>query len=95
MSTVKIETVELKINSGETAYITGIYTSSTECLVGYVHFPSGEPRQLSWDILGRARDLDSSFNLSPQSRETEEFDELKQTALHLVLPRIKNQLNFA
>ncbi|HHM8950281.1 TPA: hypothetical protein ACXLB5_000887 [Pseudomonas aeruginosa] len=92
---IKIETVKLKIVSGDAAYITGIDTTSTDCLEGYVHFLSGEQVQVFWDTEGNARGHDHSFRLSAESKDSAEFDALKESALHLVVPRIKNQLGYA
>lgn len=91
---IKIETVELRIKSGEAAYITGIDTSSTDALEGFVHFTTGQQTRVSWDIEGNARGQIDAFRLSPQSMDTAEFDDLKAAVLHLVVPRVRQQLGY-
>ncbi|WP_147303863.1 hypothetical protein [Pseudomonas qingdaonensis] len=92
MPIFKIDPIEIKVSNGHTAIITGINPASTDTLVGYVLLTNGENPEISWDLNGRARGHETSFNLNLEQVDGGVFDELEQSALHLMLPHVKAQL---
>lgn len=92
MPIIKIDPIEITTSSGHKATITGINPASTDALVGYVPLPSGEQPNVSWDLKGTARDNDGSFNLQLSGFAADEFEELKETAKHFMLPHVKQFL---
>lgn len=92
MPIIKIDPIEIKTSNGNTAIITGINPASTDSLVGYVPLTNGEQPKIRWDLKGTARDNDGSFNLRLNEFDADEFDELKQTAINVMLPHIKQFL---
>lgn len=95
MATIKIEALQFRLTSGEQAFVSGLNLSSTHALEGYVHFEAGEEEFVSWDLDGNPSNKDEAFQLSPQSVDGAEFQDLKETAIHLAPGRIRQQLGYA
>jgi hypothetical protein len=92
MPIIPIKPIEIKVSNGHTAIINGIDPASTDTLVGYVPLVGGEQPEISWDLNGRARGHETSFNLRLDQVDEAVFGELKDTALHLMLPYVKEKL---
>lgn len=92
MPIIKIDPIEIKVHNGHKAIITGINPASTDTLVGYVALTTGEQPEISWDLHGRAKGHETSFNLNLNEFDEAEYEELEQTALHVMLPHVKSKL---
>lgn len=92
MPIITIEAISVTTAKGHKATLTGVNPNSTDALVGTVEVADGRKFDVRWDTKGTARDNDGSFNLVMSDDESGELADLREYAIHSMVPSAKQFL---